>query len=153
MKLKLYKMTSDRAVINKKKELIKNVDFILKENTDFLNPTFILKNTGNIIDCNYIYVDKFKRYYYIDNFNILDGKRIELICSVDALESFKNELLEQKLHIVRQQFKYNMYMYDNLLQTTTRPRKQVLNFDAPEGGFILNPNAQGSGYCYVLTVI
>lgn len=65
------------------------------------NPTFIVDYNPLYIDYNYLFCDTFKRYYYITDKIVEPGKKIELICSVDPLMSFKSQFLNSTACITR----------------------------------------------------
>ena len=95
MKVIFYKNSSERNTINKKITQIGSTDVLaVKGQSSILNPTLLLNtNLNEMLDSNYIYIAEWKRYYYIDDVVVITGGRCELHCSVDVLESFKNEIL------------------------------------------------------------
>ena len=119
MKIILYKMDSDNRVIGKHKvraELgshsANGFEVTLKEGTSIFNPTFILKyplsddlDGSNIIakfdDINYLYCREWSRYYFIKDITFLTGRRIQLDCHVDVLESYKNDIANISAEIYR----------------------------------------------------
>ena len=57
------------------------------------NPTFVVDYNPVYLNYNYLACQLFNRYYYIVDKIIEPGKKIELVCEVDPLMSFKGEFL------------------------------------------------------------
>ena len=88
MNLTLYKNSSDNRCINKKITQVLSLSGNLKNESSVMNPTVIIET--NIIDFNYLYIQEFKRYYYVDNITILRTNLIQVEASVDVLMSNKD---------------------------------------------------------------
>ena len=63
MNISLYKNSSDSRCINKKITLVSSMTGNLKNESSIINPTILIE-TDNI-DFNYLYIQEFKRYYYV----------------------------------------------------------------------------------------
>lgn len=119
MKIQFYNNHSGVNIINKKLEVVgEEINFTLKEDTNILNP--ILKLAG-YNGGNYCYIPDFKRYYFIDNYNLNSQGIYELFLSVDVLATYKEDLLNGKLLIKSDEsgIKYldNKEEYNNLYTT------------------------------------
>ena len=108
----LYKNFSDSRKIDKELSLLKDVTIILKNENNILNPTIFIKNEDFDISTNYIYIDKFNRYYYVDNVITNNGNLVTLDCSVDVLTSFKDKILEIVATVDRNENLSNGYLQD-----------------------------------------
>lgn len=65
------------------------------EACDILNPTFILNYNSSYTTCNYIVVGApFNRSYFITDMKIDIGKKIEISCSVDVLQTYWDSIKE-----------------------------------------------------------
>lgn len=96
---------------------------LLKEDTTLENPIFIL-NTSSIAEFalyNYIHVSDFGRYYFIDSRTYKTGSQIEIVCSVDALASFKTEILNASGVYIEYSSTPSTYIIDGRIQRLTRP--------------------------------
>ena len=123
MKLILYTNTSDRKKVGKQLAMVEELeDFYWKEDTDILHPIFTFRKFDNWRNFNYcalVWGDKKKfpkwpvRYYFIENFKVNKGGIIELKCSEDYRETWKDWLYGQKLLIARNEFKYNKCIPDD----------------------------------------
>ena len=137
----LYKNTSDNRVISKNITLIKEVSIELKSNVDFISPTIFLQTFDGCEDVNYLYIEEFKRYYFVNNINHLTGGRISLNCSVDVLMSNKNDILALSCIIDKQESISSSfsdkYIDDGSFVTECRTFNSIINF--PNG---FNDNAE-----------
>ena len=66
MNVKLYKNDSNNNVLNKKITLISEDNILLKYDVDVYKPIIKIKRPL-LNNCNYAYIEDFKRYYYITN--------------------------------------------------------------------------------------
>ena len=137
----LYKNTSDNRVISKNITLIKEVSIELKSNVDFISPTIFLQTFDGCEDANYLYIEEFKRYYFVNNITHLTGGRISLSCSVDVLMSNKNDILALSCIIDKQESTSSSfsdkYIDDGSFVTECRTFNSIINF--PNG---FNDNAE-----------
>lgn len=114
MKISLYNTTSEPNRLVKVLSIIKEVENAKVTNTaDTLNLQVVLKRdiVEDFTKINYIYVDSFKRYYFakvtVENgFIILD-------CSIDALMTYKTDILKIEATIDRNEFLRNGYIQDD----------------------------------------
>lgn len=65
----------------------------LNENTDLMNPTFVLKTNPVVYNANYLYADTMGRYYYINRVTAMSGGRISIDCKIDVLHTYRSEIL------------------------------------------------------------
>lgn len=89
MKVIFYNNISNHNVVNKKLELINEVEFNLKDDTDIINPTLFLKKYK---DGNYCYIPDLNRYYFIDNITLMKGGYYGIYCSIDVLKTYSDEI-------------------------------------------------------------
>lgn len=133
MNLTLYYNSSERKVIGKSLQSVGTVTGILKGDASIMNPVFILESNNNYLSgVNYLYWQEGGRYYYIDDIQMLTGGRMAFYCSVDVLQTFKNEIKAQTAIIDKQQTVSNMYFNDGSFRKDTREFYTVKSF---ENGF------------------
>ena len=65
----------------------------LNENTDLMNPTFVLKTNPVVYNANYLYADTMGRYYYINRVTAMSGGRMSIDCKIDVLHTYRAEIL------------------------------------------------------------
>lgn len=83
----------------------------------------------SIFDVNYVYIEEFKRYYFVKDINVINAKLFILSCECDVLDSHKDELLELDALIERNEFLYNDLLEDNLSSYNYNKDIRILDFD------------------------
>ena len=68
-------------------------------NTDTLFPE--IKLSSDYSDYNYIFVPSFNRYYFVNEVERLSGEHIIVKCKVDVLMTYKDDILNLKCNVVR----------------------------------------------------
>ena len=142
MEIKLYKNLSENNVIGKTLTQIKSVEAQLKNDVSIINPTLILYYTANILDSNYCFIQKFNRYYFIDEIVPITGDRCIVKCRVDVLESFKEDIKSLTVILDKSQsiYKSNKYLDDGSFVVENKDFNTIHNFPNgfnDEGTFIL----------------
>lgn len=137
MNILLYKNTSDNNVVNKNLLNEKSVEVTLKDNCSLINPIFILN--GTLTDYNYLYCQKFNRYYYITNIEYIRNQSI-ITCKSDVLKS--QNLNYVKGILTKNEKKYNRYINDSNFKTYAYNRTQTKSF----------PNGFSDNINYILIV-
>ena len=66
----------------------------------------------SIFECNYCYIEEFKRFYFIDDIVIQNNKLFSLALSVDVLESYKNKYMILDAFVLRNEFQYDPFVND-----------------------------------------
>lgn len=104
MELTFYKQAATPNRVDKSDYLtivgtLSNV--ILKDDTNLMSPTFILKTSEVVYNSNYVYCSFTHRYYYINNIDALSGGRLAIHCSIDVLYTYKDEILNSSAWIER----------------------------------------------------
>ena len=80
--------------------------------------------SDNIFNVNYIYIEEFKRYYYVNNIDIVSNKIFRFNCSVDTLMSHKEDILNLDALVSR-----NEYTYDDTIEDTLAPYEYMLDVE------------------------
>lgn len=113
MQITLYNNKSDNRVLNKDiTQVYELSSVILKDDTELVNPTFILNGSINTASFNYIYAPSLHRYYYVSNVTY-SQQRLYITCHIDVLMSYKTYLLAKSAILSRSANKYNTYQIDN----------------------------------------
>lgn len=120
----LYNNTSEINRVDKSSYLTQPLSFTgaLREETSIISPSVIITHSNNdIINCNYGYIPEFKRYYFITNISSVRNNiwRIDFAC--DTLMSFKNDILNLKCYIGRQEYQYDNYLPDEKMPCNIQP--------------------------------
>lgn len=113
MIIQIQQNQSKNNVLNKTLSNVLTLEGTLRDETDVINPT--IKFTGditNVINCNYLYIPAFKRYYFITDIKSLNAQYFEISAHCDVLMSFKDEILENGGIILKNEKLYNTYIND-----------------------------------------
>ena len=124
MIIKAYNTESSVNTINKDIDFIADIDVKFKDEVNIYNPNIVLKY-DDLIDFNYIYIDKFKRYYFIEDIKVFPNKIYSLSLKCDVLMSFKDDILNSYGNITIQT-NYNDY-YDFDYSSEVRKESNIYN--------------------------
>lgn len=106
----------------------------LKTNTSIINPVILVKKTNPAIyNYNYMYIDEFKRFYFITDIVNVRNDLWEIHAHVDVLNSFKNDILKSQVIIEKSEKSNNANMYYNDGSYVTDVRKDVELKEFPSG--------------------
>ena len=142
MIVKIYTNNSEKIAISKNLTELMTVSGVLRETTSIQNPTIILnRNITDLINCNYVFIEDFNRYYYVNNITSVKQNLTQLDLSCDVLMSFKDDILKQTAIIKKQQENWNLYIDDGSFSAQQNSRVQIKSF----------PNSiEGESYVLVL---
>lgn len=124
MIVKAYKTESSANTINKIINFVADIDVKFKDEVNIYNPTIALKY-DDLIDFNYMYIEKFNRYYFIETVEVFPNKIYHLTLKCDVLMSFKDDILNSYGNITRQT-NYNDY-YDFDYSSEVRKESNIYN--------------------------
>lgn len=121
MQIKLYNNANVKNSINKilQNELV--LTGTLKEPCSILSPQIKVLKQDAILLKNYCFIEKFKRYYFIENITVENNNFLTLDLSVDVLESFKNDILNSTQVIGRQENSFDLKIVDS--EIIVKPNK------------------------------
>lgn len=102
-------------------------------------------------DFNYVYIPIFKKYYYIEDIEIINNKLYGLSLHIDVLNTYYDSILEQEAFINRNEFDYNPFVVDSAVmaeqgidvETYTQPNQLFTT----TSGFTNNYLVVGGVYC------
>lgn len=102
---------------------------LLKENTDFFMPTFIIQTDSNLWEYNYIDGSSFSgRQYFITDVRSIGNNRYEVDAKTDVLSTWATQIRTNTAVIKRQQNLYNLYLDDPEFHVYNGERIQTLKF-------------------------
>lgn len=122
-------------------------------NQSISKPQFIIK--GDIKGYNYCYIGMFSRYYYITDIVYAENGVQEISMSVDALQSFRTEILACKAIVERQKKKGNLYMTDSYMYTKANKKIVTVPFMGGDNQYINQSGMQTferQNNSYILTI-
>jgi len=102
----------------------------LKDTTSVLNPVLILKTSDPVYNYNYLYIQEFGRYYFINDIRSVNNNVWEISAHVDVLETYKTAILANNAVVKRQQNIYNLYLDDPDFHTYNYDNIQTIKFPA-----------------------
>lgn len=127
MNITLYNNKSDKRNLIKNITEIKTVTATAKGDISVISPVLILNYT-DMSEANYCYISELNRYYYINNFTYLTGKRIQLNLNIDVLMSYADEIKALKVNILRYSGIKPTYISDGRIPLYSNTRQYVIEF-------------------------
>ena len=138
MQISLFVCTAERNRVNKSDYITNRfvMNGTIKEPTSAMNLVIEIEKT-NPVSYNYMYVDEFKRYYFIDDIKSIGNNRWIITASVDVLFSFMTDIYNTTAIIdkVENEINGNLYLDDGSFVMDTRKYNEIKEF--PNG---LNEN-------------
>lgn len=133
-----------------------SIEVNLKDDTSIISPTFELRCEFNgmsypsqVFGYNYCYCPEFKRYYFITDIISETSRLFYILCQVDVLATFRDDILNTKAFILYAESKYNSMLTDSRLPISNRSERHSVYVDIPEfdssGCFILTIASQNGG--------
>ena len=139
MQIILYQNSSEKEKIGKTLTVVDTLEGELKENTSIIAPEILLEY-NNPTAFNYCFIDAFNRFYYVKDVTIIRNNLLRISLQVDALESFKTQILTQNVIIERNASDFDLYLPDDNLITLVKTKTDIINFPSgllESGEFIL----------------
>lgn len=100
MNITLYSTSSERNRVVKDLGNSLTITGNLKQGLSIINPTIIIAYNNSVYNYNYVYIPEFRRYYFIENINIINNT-LELSLHEDVLMSNSADILRSKATITR----------------------------------------------------
>lgn len=102
MNIILYNNRAERSAVDKTALLINPIAMsgTLRAECSITNPVIEVQSTG-LITSNYVFIEEFNRYYFIDEITSVRNGLWRISMTVDVLMSFKTEILNQRALIHR----------------------------------------------------
>ena len=126
MIVKTYNTNDSTNTINKTLNFVADINVKFKEEVNIYNPNIMLKY-DDLINFNYMYVDKFKRYYFIEDVEVFPNKIYKLTLKCDVLMSFKDDILNSYGNITSQTNYNDYYNFD--YSSEVRKETNIYNSD------------------------
>ena len=128
MTISLYNNYSDKRVLGKNLSLIKTVTGNLKNDCSIISPIIDIKYDENLFSCNYLYIQEFNRYYFINDIIVKSGEVLTLTCKVDVLESSKNEIDTMQVRVIRNEHVGLTFIRDNNITLSSEKEIKIAKF-------------------------
>lgn len=112
-----------------------NEQGLIDENNNEIGDVVLTNDEGRVYDFNYVYIEEFSRFYFVNNIVVSSNGLALVSCEVDALYSFKEQILNNNAMIERNEFEFNELINDDLLPLKYEPT--ITEFE-PAAGALVN---------------
>lgn len=109
----LYRNTSEINRVDKTNFMtnVGSINCVIRDSTSLTNLTITIEYNHNI-DFNYVYINKFGRYYFVTDVIVLNHNLYEVDLTVDVLMSYKDAILELNAFVDRNETVTNPLLID-----------------------------------------
>jgi len=118
---------------------------VLKDDCSILRPIIDIATSDNLAGYNYMYIQSFGRYYFIEDITSLHNNMWRITAHVDVLETYATAIKSNSAVIKRQANSFNLYLDDPEFKTYNNMQIQTKRFTPANGGF-------SKSLKYILTV-
>lgn len=129
MNITFYQNKSDPRTVNKDITEVISMEGSFRSAVDVTAPVFTIK-AGDLLNVNYCYIEKFGRFYYVENIKAVVTGLYEISCKVDVLMTYKEQFLPISAIIEKQESEYNLYLNDGTFKVYQNPMLATINFPA-----------------------
>lgn len=117
----LYKLVGEKNRLDKTSYLTNATNItgvVIKFPSSIIDPILTLNGTAiaNLWQFNYIRLDEFDRYYFIDDIISIANNLWEVHCHVDVLMSWKDEIVDNTCRVMRNEFRGNNFIVDDMAE-------------------------------------
>lgn len=125
----LMRNNSEKIRADKDLTTLLTVSGVLKEETSLIDPSIKIEcDFTTAASCNYLYIQSFGRYYFVNNTVTLRNGLVEFSCHVDVLTSNITAIRANKGIVKRQENKWNLYINDGAFRVYQNPIITTKNF-------------------------
>ena len=140
MKIDLYKNTTEENAIEKIIVDKKTIDGTLKTTIDITDFSVIFNFFEDWNNYNYVYIEKLKRYYFVESKRIVNNSLVEYDLIEDVLMSFKDLIREQNILLTESETAFtgskNNYTAENKLTVANSYEMEDL-FNTNKSGVLI----------------
>lgn len=131
MEVTLMQNKSPKNYINKDISIVKKVQGTFQHEVSLGNPIVRLR-FASVPDCNYMYIEKLNRYYFIREVVGIKYGYYELDCVCDYLMTFKNLIENSMIHVTKTD-NFNRFINAGILEesrTKSEYKEIPIDFNA-----------------------
>ena len=140
MKIDLYKNTTEENAIEKIIVDKKTIEGTLKTTIDITDFSVIFNFFEDWNNYNYVYIEKLKRYYFVESKRIVNNSLVEYDLIEDVLMSFKDLIREQNILLTESEIAFsgskNNYIAENKLTVANSYEMEDL-FNTDKSGVLI----------------
>ena len=123
----LYNYKGQPNTINKALTPLGTLNVALRPEFNVHNPTLKIQMPPNMYGFNYVYIEDFGKYYFVDNVRYIGGQTYLLNLSLDVLQTYKDVILQSTALIVESD-NANRDLSVNSNIFNVFPKTEILNF-------------------------
>lgn len=147
MNIYLYNFKGDDRVINKNlgDVQVEMINGTLRDDCDLIDPSFLIHSDPR--GCNYAWIPEFRRYYFINDVQVIRTGLWQISCHVDVLLTYKEFIKNCDIIVTKTSAKslddgskdgigigYNAMLVDPNIPITQTTRHRELTFDGYSAG-------------------
>ena len=140
MKIDLYKNTTEENAIEKIITDKKTIEGTLKTTIDITDFSVIFNFFEDWNNYNYVYIEKLKRYYFVESKRIVNNSLVEYDLIEDVLMSFKDLIRQQNILVTESETAFsgskNNYTAENKLTVANSYEMEDL-FNTDKSGVLI----------------
>lgn len=125
MRIVLYQNTSPANTVNKTLTQVGVLDGVLRMPTSIINPVITLEY-ANPTGFNYMYVQEFGRYYFVNGISAENNNLIAVSAHVDVLKTYASAIANFNAVIKRNENKFNLYLDDGIFKAYQNAKHKVI---------------------------
>lgn len=130
--IELMRTTSPKEQLDKSMSTLLTVTGTLKEGTSIIDPVIKIQgDISNLTKCNYMFINKFNRYYFVNDIRSVTNNILEISAHVDVLTTYQDQIRGNSAIIRRQENDWNLYLNDGSFKIYQNPI--VLTRSFPSG--------------------
>lgn len=96
----LYNYKGQPNTINKALTPLGTLNVALRPEINVHNPTLKIQMPPNMYGFNYVYIEDFGKYYFVDDVRCIGGQTYLITLSLDVLQTYKDVILQSTALIV-----------------------------------------------------
>ena len=113
LQIQIGTISEDPRCLTKSPTLGNSISCDVYEGCSVLNPRLILEYNSSYTACNYLKIDAWNRYYFIDGIDLVPGGKAIIRAHCDVLYTYSSSIKNLEANIVRQENQYKSYLPDN----------------------------------------
>jgi len=130
MNITLYKNKSEPNRLRKDLTGEIALDGTLRDGSSVINPVILIQRTGQTLSrYNYLKINEFNRYYFIDDITVVRNNLWQIKCSVDVLYTYRSAILDTNVILSDSQEKgASDYLTGEQWRSTVKTKTDIVNF-------------------------
>ncbi len=141
----LYNYTTTPNTVGKGATIVETLSGTFRDTVSIIDPVFTLKRSSPV-GFNYVYIEAFNRFYYVNGVSADLHGLITVSCTVDPLETNAAAIQQMDAIIKRQENKFNLYLDDGIFKAYQNTKHKIIKlpYGFTEYSYILALAGNGS---------